>query len=118
MKTIHVEAEKRDGKTLRKLRADLHVSPFDVARETRLTSVQIRELERGDWGAWNNMTHEEALNAYLDAMARIEARLSAPPSTQARPASTRAGTAFLMMSAGLVAFDTRTTPTLPKPKRF
>lgn len=115
MKTIHVEAEKRDGKALRKLRAELHVSPFDIAREARLTSVQIRELERGTWGTWNKMSHEEAISAYLDAMARIETRLSAPPPT-AR--STGKATAFLMMSAGLAFSDHRATPTLPRPKRF
>lgn len=87
MKKIHVHEEKHDGKALRQLRNALHVGPYEVAHVANLTRVQIDELERGDWGNWNNLTRQEALDRYLDALARIERIQTEPPARFHNPSS-------------------------------
>lgn len=110
MKKIHVHEEKHDGKALRQLRNALHVGPYEVAQVANLTRVQLGELERGDWGNWNNLTRQEALDRYLDALARIERIQKEPPAPKPKPSNRGAEKVMSILMGGLAFADPRPLP--------
>lgn len=110
MKKIHVHEEKHDGKALRQLRNALHVGPYEVAQVANLTRVQLGELERGDWGNWNNLTRQEALDRYLDALARIERIQKEPPAEKPAPSRRGAEKVLGILMGGLAFVDPRPLP--------
>lgn len=110
MKKIHVHEEKHDGKALRQLRNALHVGPYEVAQVANLTRVEVGELERGEWGNWNNMTRQEALDRYLDALARIERIQKEPPAEKPAPSRRGAEKVLGILMGGLAFVDPRPLP--------
>lgn len=110
MKKIHVHEEKHDGKALRQLRNALHVGPYEVAQVANLTRVEVGELERGDWGNWNNLTRQEALDRYLDALARIERIQKEPPAEKPAPSRRGAEKVLGILMGGLAFVDPRPLP--------
>lgn len=110
MKKIHVHEEKHDGKALRQMRNALHVGPYEFAQVANLTRVQLGELERGDWGNWNNLTRQEALGRYLDALVRIERIQTEPPAPKPKPSSRGAEKVLGILMGGLAFADPRPLP--------
>jgi transcriptional regulator with XRE-family HTH domain len=106
-------SEKHDGKALRDLRKEIHVSPDVVASKAGLTRAQVGDLERGDWRT-ASPTREEAICLYLSAIEVIK-NPSEPKKKQLSPRSAAAVTSMLAIS-GLWETGSRIRPS--RLKRF